>query len=369
MSKMRFSLALAAVVVGVGMTALPVAAQEREQREELERRLRELQEEIRDIQRQLADLGGVRRSYRGIITISANRAQLGVFVQMEPDPETDRIGARLESVTEDGPAAAAGLEDGDIIVSFDGEPLTGRYPAAGPDESEPARKLIDLIGDKEPGDEVTLEYQRDGGTRSTVVTLGEGDLWFPGPAPRVGLVPGTGVRIFSNPGRGGISVWSVFGDDPWSDIELVRLNEDLGRYFGTSEGLLVVSPPDEEDLDLRAGDVILNIDGREPGTPARALRIIRSYESGETMNLEIMRDRSRMTVSYEIPERGYNRLRPFDFDERDPLIMPEAVRFDVALPPIDLGLPRLNLEPTFRLRVPRFREPLPARPLRLQRAL
>lgn len=360
MSKTRFLLALV-VAVGFGAAGLPLAAQEREQ---LERRLRELQEEIRDIQRQLADLGGVSRSYRGIITISTNRAQLGVFVQMEPDPEIDRIGARLESVNEDGPAAEAGLVDGDIIVSFDGESLTGRYPAADPDESEPARKLIDMIGEKEPGDEVTLEYQRDGERRSTVVTLRERGPWFQlGPAPRVGVLPRSNVRIFSDPSRGGVSVWSLFGDDPWSEIELVRLNEDLGRYFGTNEGLLVVSPPDEEDLDLRAGDVILNIDGREPVTPARALRIIRSYEQGETLNLEIVRDRNRMTVSYEIPERGSNRFGPFDWEQPEPAMLP--LRFEMGLPRIDLGLPSLDLNPSIRLRVPGIR----VRPFRLQRAL
>ena len=113
------------------------------------------------------------------------------------------------------------------------------------------------------------------------------------------------MRFFGDGDRSGFTVLSLWGDR-WADIELVRLNEDLGRYFGTSEGLLVISPPDNDELDLQAGDVILGIDGREPYSPSRALRILRSYEEGETINIEIMRDRNRMTVSYVVPERENN---------------------------------------------------------------
>jgi type II secretory pathway component PulC len=47
----------------------------------------------------------------------------------------------------------------------------------------------------------------------------------------------------------------------------------------------------------------LNIDGRKPTSPSHALRIMRSYEEGESMSVEIMRDRQRQTVTVTIPER------------------------------------------------------------------
>ena len=171
MRKTRFILTITALMVGFGV--MPMAAQEQEQRRELERRLEELRQQMRDVESQLREIRGDANFFRGVVSFSSNRAQLGVFVQTEADPETDDVGALLQSVTESGAAEAAGLEDGDIIISFDGERLAGSYPAADRDESEPAAKLIDLIGDKEPGDEVTIEYQRDGQTHSTVVTLGE----------------------------------------------------------------------------------------------------------------------------------------------------------------------------------------------------
>lgn len=307
MKKTRFLLTIAAMAIGLGVA--PMAAQEREQRRELESRLRELREQLRDVERQLRDVGGSASYFGGVLTWSTNRAQLGVLVQLQTDSETDRIGALLQSVTEGSAAEEAGLQEGDIIISFDGERLAGRYPAADPDESEPAKKLIDLIGDKDPGDEVTIEYQRNGETHSTVVTLDERDsllqTYSVMTPPQISVPRLPEFRFFGDGDRRGLTVLSLWGDR-WADIELVRLNEDLGRYFGTSEGLLVISPPDNDELDLQAGDVILGIDGREPYSPSRALRILRSYEEGETINIEIMRDRNSMTISYVVPERQNN---------------------------------------------------------------
>ena len=258
------------------------------------------------------------------------------MVRTAADEETDPIGAVLESVDAGSAAGEAGLEAGDIIVSFAGEVLTGRYPPADPDESEPAIKLIDLVRDHDPGDEVTVEYRRGDRTQSTIVTLdgggglvgsrffigGPGDFEFEWPRVEFDQAPRGDVRVqLRRPGsRGGFTVLSIIGD-VWSDIELVGLNEDLGRYFGTEEGLLVIAPPSHEGVELQSGDVILSIDGREPRSPSRALRILRSYEEGETVNLEIMRDRNRMTVSVEVPERENDFFdstwnRRWEFDSR-----------------------------------------------------
>ena len=59
-------------------------------------------------------------------------------------------GARIGSVTPDGPADAAGIREGDVITAIDGEPVDGM------DE------LIAAIDSYLPGDEVTLDLIRDG---------------------------------------------------------------------------------------------------------------------------------------------------------------------------------------------------------------
>jgi S1-C subfamily serine protease len=92
-------------------------------------------------------------------------------------------------------------------------------------------------------------------------------------------------------------------------MEMVSLTEDLGRYFGTDKGLLIVRAPEDESLKLRDGDVIRTIDGREPASVTHAMRILGSYQSGETLEIEIMRDKKRLTVSVEMPDNRQSDVR------------------------------------------------------------
>jgi S1-C subfamily serine protease len=90
---------------------------------------------------------------------------------------------------------------------------------------------------------------------------------------------------------------------PLADLELAPLNPDLGRYFGATDGILVISLPPESGLGLKGGDVILAVDGRTPASTAQLLRILRSYEPGQEVKLEIMRDKRRQVVVGRIGER------------------------------------------------------------------
>jgi S1-C subfamily serine protease len=87
-------------------------------------------------------------------------------------------------------------------------------------------------------------------------------------------------------------------------MELVPLTEELGSYFGTDDGLLVIRAPNNDDLDLRDGDVILAIGGREPTSPEHAMRILTSFVPGETLEFSIMRRERRQSIQYAIPGRG-----------------------------------------------------------------
>jgi S1-C subfamily serine protease len=89
----------------------------------------------------------------------------------------------------------------------------------------------------------------------------------------------------------------------WLEVELVSVDKDLGEYFGTTEGVLVVRAPRDTSLHLRSGDVILAIDGRKASNPAQAMRILRSYETGESFDIQIMRQKRRTTVTARIPTR------------------------------------------------------------------
>ncbi len=305
----------------LGAAATLAAEQRQESREparmaqELERRLDELRNEMRHIQRQLDSLSRASRVSRlrpsGVAVLAPlGRAYLGVTVNTRKNPSVDSIGAEISGVTPGGPADEAGLRAGDIIVSFNGERLAGRYPAAGEYESEPGIKLVHLARELEEGDTVEVEYRRGNELRRATVVARR--LEAPGffrvevPGGELEIVTrelGERSREIAERARElGWGMAFTFGDR-WYDLELVTLNPELGEYFGTSEGLLVVRAPRDSEIQLRSGDVILSIDGRKPSSASHALRILRSYGSGETIRMEIMRQRRRQTLTVTVPER------------------------------------------------------------------
>ena len=90
----------------------------------------------------------------------------------------------------------------------------------------------------------------------------------------------------------------------WADMELVELTPALGGYFGTNEGILVVRAPSDDRLELRDGDVILEIGGRTPTSTEHAMRILGSFEPGETLELTIMRNQRRQSLELELADVG-----------------------------------------------------------------
>jgi S1-C subfamily serine protease len=90
----------------------------------------------------------------------------------------------------------------------------------------------------------------------------------------------------------------------WGDAEFVTVTPGLGRYFGTDKGVLVARAPEDSTLGLQDGDVIVSIGGRQPENGRHAVRILRSYQSGETVELKILRDRRAQTLSAQIPKRA-----------------------------------------------------------------
>lgn len=85
------------------------------------------------------------------------QAYLGVLVAEAPDME----GVVLMQVTPGSPAASAGLQANDVILSVDDKVIA---------EEE---DLKALIGGKKAGDEVKITYRREKETKSVTVKLGE----------------------------------------------------------------------------------------------------------------------------------------------------------------------------------------------------
>jgi S1-C subfamily serine protease len=247
--------------------------------------------------------------------VMTRRARLGITLDLRAR-ESDTIGAYVNGVTPGGPAAKAGIRSGDVITKLDGTSLVANLKADrrgyAADRSLPGLRLIELSARLAPNDTLSVELRRGQGwkERRTVrlVTEAEPDdlaardtepwraFTFRGTPTGPGELPrGPG---FGDPGMEltGDRMAFMLGS-PLGRLELASMNPDLGQYFGTDDGVLVVSAPKEGKLNLKGGDVILSVDGRKVSSPSQLMRILRSYDPDESFKLEVLRNRRRETVT------------------------------------------------------------------------
>jgi C-terminal processing protease CtpA/Prc len=272
-------------------------ADEQKTRAELDDARKRLEEAARQVAELSAELGrNEGHKWVFVDTNGPRRAILGVQI----DPESGKDGARVAKVSPGGAAADAGLNDGDVIVALDGTKVAGA--------ANPNRVVVEHMRKVKPEQKVKVKVLRAGKNKDFVVVARPmvlGDQMFNFQIPDVGpMVAGAMPHI-----RQLRAIWP--GD--FGGMELASITPKLGAYFGVNEGVLVVQAPDNAAFKLEDGDVIQAIDGRKPEDGAHALRILRSYKSGEKLNLTVLRQRKPLTLAVTMPERP-------DFDEH---FMPE----------------------------------------------
>ncbi len=269
----------------------------RDEKVEIEIRMREAEAALADAAHEVAELS--RHNLPRVAAIerlirTGNRPVLGITIG-PGDKQEPVEGVTILGVSPGGAAEEAGLMAGDVITSINDETLTADS------ERKANEKLLDFMKGIEEGDELSVEYLRNGRTQTVDISPrpvgGVFAFNFDGndftvPIPPVAPHLGNWENRF---------VW-LGGKTGFGDMEMVKLTERLGSYFGTDEGILIVRAPENEQLKLQDGDVIQSIDGRKPTSVNHAMRILASYQSGETVKLQIMRDKRKQTVSIEIPD-------------------------------------------------------------------
>jgi len=264
-------------------------------REEAQQRLREARKKLEEAAMEIAELSA-RVVGDGTVEImefitGPRRAMLGVNIGPGQQGETREDGVRVLGVTPGGPAAQAGIRSGDLLLEI------GETTLDWADDSSPARKLLDTLGDTEPGTTVELSYRRDGevATASVETRAREAGMrsWMP-----------EGMELPQLPADAPHAPAFVHRMlmAQWGDMELVELTPELGEYFESSRGVLVVRAPEDPMLGLQDGDVILDIAGREPADPGHVIRILRSYAPGERLVMTVVRKGERRQLEADIPE-------------------------------------------------------------------
>jgi len=169
------------------------------------------------------------------------------------------VGLMLESVLPGGPAAAAGLHDGDVIVKFDGRRI----------ESE--GDLRDALRETPVGKTVEVEYLRDGEPGRTMLTTMAANEYD--------------ARAFAPAaGRG---YWGVSG--------LRRVPVEGTKLYGVRLGGVRTNRP-ADIAGLKEGDIVIEFDGR----PVRTRQGLSSYidhaAPGTVVNVTVIRDNQPVVI-------------------------------------------------------------------------
>lgn len=226
----------------------------------------------------------------GIGFSMASNVVSGVIDQLERYGETRRgwLGVRIQNVTQDiadaigldqvagalvtdvpdGPAADAGIEAGDVILSFDGSDVAD------------TRALVQQVAMAPVGESVRVVVFRDGGTQTILVTLGRleeavlvsgapnGDTLEPAEAPQ----------------------YSILG------LLLAQLTGEYRERFMISsdtDGVVIVEVEDGSeaaDKGLRPGDVIIEVSQNPVNVPQDVVsRIGAARDAGRRSILLLVR--------------------------------------------------------------------------------
>ena len=246
-------------------------------------------------------------SYLGVI-FSEIRAEDAEMLKLP-----DERGARIEEVVEHSPAEACGLQEMDVIVSWNGSRL------------ESGRQLKRLVSETPPGRTVALDVVRDGAIielnpeigrhQRSSNSVGEAP-WFP--LPNWHPSPGT-PDLRHEPNWEAIEEYSR---RPKLGVMLQRLNQQFGDFLGVEQnkGVLVfevIENTPAESAGFLAGDVIVAVGDEQTDTPQDVQRRIR--EASGTVEIHIVRNRTPDVLSvelHEIPSGNADIIQPENSGEK-----------------------------------------------------
>ena len=316
-------------------------------REELSRAHRDLREASREVARAHRDLARSGEEFEITTEINlGDRAVIGVVLGKQTDQGVEIIG-----VSPDGPAERAGLQPGDVLQSIKGQDLVNNEEAR-----QTVFRAMREVGD---GEELVvvvnragqpLEYtvtaeQREPRGWQSVIRIPEApedvealerhhviverieipeideealaakiaDLSERIESRQYRFITEDGENVqefefegFSDFGGQALSEANIwFGLPQAHGLEFTSINKDLGRYFKTDRGVLVIKAKEGNAYELLSGDVILSVGSSEVNSPSDMMRALRDVEPGSEIAIEIKRDRKNRTLKVVVPE---NRL-------------------------------------------------------------
>lgn len=252
-------------------------------------------------------LNGFSSSYLGVQTIDVTKENFSRFGLSEVR------GVAVDKVLKDSPAEKAGLQNGDVIVRFDGETISS------------VRKLTRLIGEVSPDHKAKVTVLRNGSERDIEVTVGKREMNFASGGvfngefpqvqiaptmPRTMRIPNTPITPFPQVDGNGAFIWRGAANRQIG-VSISNLSKQLADYFGVTDGkgLLVrdVRPDSPAaKAGIKAGDVIVEIDGKKMSDGADLIEAVNEKKEG-VVSITIVRDKNRQTFTVE-PAQGIEKF-------------------------------------------------------------
>lgn len=330
--------AMGLLLAGVATAQTPAPKPDPAAEKELAAARAELQRAAKRVAELSQRTGEARIRRAQIEKIRARKPVIGVL--LAPDGQT---GVRIAGVTPDSAAAKAGLQAGDRIVSINGSQVLGN---SGELRLRNTRQLLDKLDAKSAA---KLGYQRagrnavvsvtpqvsgaytfvfdddaQGGRRNVVINTDrmheiiedvkiktkdleyDYDFDFDFEGMDFDPPPGISPEIRKELRR----IAPCKGDDckapmllsafRWNGLNLASVDPQLGRYFGTDKGVLVLS--NGELSGLQAGDVIQKIDGKTVNSPREAMEVLRGKPADATVAMTYLRDRRTGNAQIRVPK-------------------------------------------------------------------
>jgi serine protease Do len=203
----------------------------------------------------------------------------------------DAYGVEISRVEDGSPAEKAGLKAGDVVLEYSGQRVEGM------------EQFGRLVRETPAGREVKLLISRNGATQTVAATVG---------ARKVKAMNFPGVEIPEIHLPDMPQIFTTLRS-PMLGVEAESLGTQLADYFGVKEGVLVRSVLKDtaaEKAGIKAGDVIVKVDGSNVTTPNELSSAMRSAGSRKTFAIELVRDHRNMTLNVTIEDGRSERVVP-----------------------------------------------------------
>ena len=199
-------------------------------------------------------------------------------------------GVEISSVDPEGPAAKAGMKEGDVVLEYNGQPVQGWA------------EFRRLVQETPVGRQVKINVWRAGAMQTLAATVGERKN-----QPMI-IGPDTGWNfsmpaIPSMPEMPNVEI-PRFGvmQNPMLGIigEPLGQEEQLAEFFGVQDGVLVKRVTKGSAADkagIKAGDVITKVEDTSVTTSAEITRALRNLRSKKTVTITVVRNKKEMPIT------------------------------------------------------------------------